>query len=291
MLPGNEINGGRKLKNGRLDIAMTVDLEEWHHGLKVPSGRSQVVEDTVWLLEAFVQEDVHATFFVLGDVAKKHPRLIRRISETGHEIAFHGAEHVFLSELTPEHFRQDLSEWLPRLEDITGKKVFGFRAPFFSVVPKTIWALEILAENGIEYDSSIYPGVNDRYGWMGAPQYPTRFRDSSLVLFPVPFLHRKLPIAFSGGAYLRILPWFVVRWGFAHQRVMNKIGMIYVHPWEVTRALPKPVRASWRANVTRYPGRKNMRRRVEALIAAECPRMGTMKDVIADMPEIPVWNL
>jgi len=207
------------------------------------------------------------------------------------DLLRHVAEHVFLSELTPEHFRQDLSEWLPRLEDITGKKVFGFRAPFFSVVPKTIWALEILAENGIEYDSSIYPGVNDRYGWMGAPQYPTRFRDSSLVLFPVPFLHRKLPIAFSGGAYLRILPWFVVRWGFAHQRVMNKIGMIYVHPWEVTRALPKPVRASWRANVTRYPGRKNMRRRVEALIAAECPRMGTMKDVIADMPEIPVWNL
>ena len=271
-------------------VALTVDLEEWHHGLNRPAGREQVVADTGWLLDRFAQHDVHATFFVLGEVAATHPELVRRIMEAGHEIGFHGATHRFLAEVGPQAFAKDLEHWKPRLEELTGQSVRGFRAPFFSITPTTAWALPLLAEHGFAYDASIYPGRNDRNGWPGAPTTPVHVVSLNLLLFPVPLLHRWIPVGFSGGAYLRILPWPIVRWGLHQQQTAGRPGMIYVHPWEVSESLPRVRAKSLRGELKRHTGLTQMRGRVTALLTAEAARLSTMGAVLASMPNAPPWE-
>jgi polysaccharide deacetylase family protein (PEP-CTERM system associated) len=272
-----------------VDLALTVDLEEWHHGLLVPPGREQILQDTHWLLECFARFGVRATFFVLGEIAERYPRLVRQIAHEGHEIGFHGAAHDFLMDAGPTRFQRELQEWLPRLADISAERVFGFRAPFFSLTPRTSWALRLLADSGVAYDASIYPGLNDRYGWPGAPAIPVRLEGYDLILFPVPVLP-KAGIGFSGGAYLRLMPWRVVRRGMAAQRDRGEPGMIYVHPWEISERLPWERRASFRANLTRHLGRRRARPRLEALLDENRHRVGRMRDVLAPMTRLTSWD-
>jgi peptidoglycan/xylan/chitin deacetylase (PgdA/CDA1 family) len=137
-----------------------------------------VHDDCAWLLER--------SFFVLGEVAEAHPALVRRIARAGHEIGFHGARHEFLASVGPARFAAELRDWLPRLGELAGAPVCGFRAPYFSLTPASAWALPLLAEQNLNYDASIYPARNDRYGWPGAPRTPARLAGSDLVLFPVP---------------------------------------------------------------------------------------------------------
>jgi len=275
--------------NGRPTLAMTVDLEEWNHGLGLPAGEVRLEEGTDWLLEQFSRVGLRATFFVLGEAAERHPALVRRIAELGHEVGFHGAHHRFLHQVGPRAFAHELAQGLPRLEDLSGSPVRGYRAPFFSITRRTAWALPLLREVGLAYDASIYPGPNDRYGWWGAPLEPARL-PCGLMVFPVPILHAVFPLAFSGGTYLRMLPWQIIRMGLKQERAHGRAGMVYVHPWEVAHKLRWVPTASLRANVTRHWSRRRMRGRLQSLLAEERERIGAMEDVLASRPSLPIWD-
>jgi polysaccharide deacetylase family protein (PEP-CTERM system associated) len=271
-------------------IALTVDLEEWNHGLFIPpEGVRRVEEETHWLLQLFSEFNARATFFVLADIAIDHPELLARIAGAGHEIGFHGHEHIFLANVGPDAFARSLREWKPRLEDLVQSPIRGYRAPFFSVGPSTAWALPLLLEAGFEYDASIYPGPNDRYGWRDGPREPVFFEASDLVLFPVPLLHRRLPVAYSGGAYLRLLPSRVIAWGINRRIAQGRPGMIYVHPWEIAATAVRARRAPWRARLTRYPRQRAMRGRLRSLLADQEVRLGAMCDVIAGLRDLDRW--
>ena len=271
-------------------LALTVDLEDAHHGLGVCSGASNLEQEVDWILDQFARLNVRATFFVLGEVADLHPLLVRRIATEHHEIAFHGSDHRHLRRVPRDEFTRMLEVALPRLEDCVGARIHGFRAAFFSIEPKTSWCLDVLASHGFQYDASIYPGPNDRYGWRSAPTSPVRHASTQLILFPVPMLHPRVPLAFSGGAYLRLLPFRVIEWGFQRQAEQQTPGMIYFHPWEISPTLPWRHDAALRANITRHAFRRRLRPRLEHLLASKAPMLGTMREVIAGLGMLPSWN-
>src|SRR5262249_8121285 len=152
----------------------------------------------------------HATFFVLGWVAERHPRLVRSIRAAGHEVGCHSYWHRLIYDLTPEQFRRDLREGLDVLEDILGEPVTCFRAPSFSITRRSLWALATLIEEGVRIDSSIYPTHHDRYGIPGTPLAPHRIEREAggLWEFPPPVLRRLgYPLPLGGGGYFRLFPY------------------------------------------------------------------------------------
>jgi len=226
--------------------ALTIDLEDWYHGLEIPRVRwrayeSRVLQSTRRLLKMLADEGVRATFFVLGDIAERHSDLIREISHCGHEIGTHGESHEFVYQLTPKEFRGELIRMMELLQNLTSKLVAGHRAPFFSITRESLWALDVLGELGFRYDSSIFPVRNYRYGIPDAPRWPHRVTEASrLIEFPIStwrVLGMNLPIA--GGAYFRIYPYAFTRMGL---RSINRGGhpaVFYLHPWELDPDHPR----------------------------------------------------
>jgi polysaccharide deacetylase family protein (PEP-CTERM system associated) len=212
-------------------FARRVAREDW---TRYPS---RVTSNTEALLDLFDETGSRGTFFVLGWVAREHRVLVARIAARGHEIASHGMTHRMLTELTPESFREEARDSKALLEDLAGAPVLGFRAPSYSVGEGTLWALEVLAETGYAYDSSIYPIRRRRYGYPAGPTAPARLpagAEASIAEFPLPTVPAgpfRVPVL--AGAYLRLLPRWVsiaaVRW---HARRGLPL-VINVHPWEV----------------------------------------------------------
>jgi polysaccharide deacetylase family protein (PEP-CTERM system associated) len=200
---------------------------------------------------------VRGTFFVLGWIARRHPALVRRIAEAGHEIGCHSFEHRLVYQMDEGAFRRDLRDARAALQDATGVACVLYRAPSFSLTRGSLWALRVLAEEGIRTDSSIYPVVHDRYGLPGAPRSP--FRPLSdhpdFVEFPpstVRWCGLTLPCA--GGGYLRLYPLGITRTAIA--RIRNRDGhpaVVYVHPWEFDPEQPV-VPAPWLARVRHRVG-------------------------------------
>jgi polysaccharide deacetylase family protein (PEP-CTERM system associated) len=227
--------------------ALTIDFEDWYQGLEIPCTEWAGYEDRIEraghrLLELLASARVRATFFVLGYVAETHPQLVREIAAAGHEVGTHGFSHTLVYRLTPDEFRAEISRSIRLLENLTGSPVLGFRAPFFSITRESFWALDILAECGIRYDSSIYPVTNYRYGIPNAPRWPHRAATQSgeLIEFPVSTCRvfgRNLPIA--GGAYFRIYPYALTRWAFRRLNRCNRAAAFYLHPWEVDPGHPR----------------------------------------------------
>jgi polysaccharide deacetylase family protein (PEP-CTERM system associated) len=233
--------------------ALTVDLEEYFHveafrGLVDPADwarmPSRVVVPTVELLDRLEARRIRATFFVVGWVAERHPALVREIGARGHELGCHGYWHRPVYAMTPAGFREDVRQARQAIEDATGAAVTGYRAPTCSVVRETFWALDILAEEGFSYDSSIFPIHHDRYGMPEAPRFPHRIRLASggqIIEFPMSTVRiagQNLP--FAGGGYLRLAPYGVVR--AAIRRVNRHEGrpvMVYLHPWELDPGQPR----------------------------------------------------
>lgn len=259
---------------------VTIDVEEYFH---IEAARSRVrrADWDRWpsrvgasvdlLLALFETHQQRGTFFVLGHVAKQHPQLARRISEAGHEVASHGTGHDRLHNLTPDQFREDLLASKKLLEDQTGKPVIGYRAPTFSVVPKTAWAIDILAEAGITYDASIFPVHHPWYGVPEAPDRPFmvqgRFGGAKLLEIPpltwrlpaMPGGHKKLAVA--GGGYFRLLPLWLMRRGLAQAAAQQRPAVLYFHPWEFDADLPRmPLSLSGRLRT--YTGLKSASKRL-----------------------------
>jgi polysaccharide deacetylase family protein (PEP-CTERM system associated) len=204
---------------------------------------SRVVPNTERILELFASEGVRSTFFVLGWVAERFPRLVRQIAAAGHEIASHGYHHQLLYTLTPAQFREDVRAAKALLEQASGTPVTGFRAPSYSIVESSLWALDILIEEGYAYDTSIFPIHHDRYGIPNAERHEHVIHRKAGTLIELPASTTRvgnvnLPIA--GGGYFRLLPYAWTRWGIRRvNRQEKKPVVFYFHPWEIDPDQPR----------------------------------------------------
>lgn len=232
--------------------AMSIDVEDYFHvsvfdGL-VPRSRwdqmeSRVHRNTMRLLEIFAEFGVRSTFFVLGWVGERHRDLVATIATAGHEIASHGYAHRLIYDQTLGAFRDDVRRAKGILEDACGRPVVGYRAPSYSITPRSLWALDVLAEEGYQYDSSIFPIRHDRYGIPVSAREPYRIDRGSFSLIEVPGSTTRLgplnlPVA--GGGYFRLLPYWWTRWGIARvNRLERRPAVFYLHPWEIDPGQPR----------------------------------------------------
>jgi len=244
--------------------ALSVDLEEYFQVTnfeavispqqwdRIPS---RVEYATHRLLDLFEAAGARATFFALGWVAERHPKLLQEIAQRDHEIACHGYGHRMLGDLGPKEFRADLRRARAAIEDASGVRPVGYRAPSFSITRDTAWALAVLAEEGFEYDSSIFPVRHPRYGIPDFERGIVRLElgeERSILEYPPTTLRVgpwNLPVA--GGAYLRLLPGAVFRFGFRRATRAGRPGLLYVHPWEIDPGQPR-VRARWPGRAIHY---------------------------------------
>lgn len=203
---------------------------------------SRVEGNVAKILSLLSLHGIHATFFVLGWVALKHPKLVKAIAAGGHEIASHGFGHEMITSQQPVQFREDVRRSKCILEDIIGKPVHGYRAPSFTITAQTQWALPILVEEGYLYDSSIFPVQHDRYGMPGADPWCHRIETASGPLWEVPPSTIKmgpvrLPIA--GGGYFRLYPYPVLRGLLKSAAAHGHPLVMYLHPWELDPDQPR----------------------------------------------------
>ncbi len=268
--------------------AMTVDLEDWYHSIEsIPTHdwgkyETRLYEGTYKLLEMFRLVDLRGTFFVLGDVAAKHPSLVRSIQSSGHEIATHGYAHRLVYRQTPREFREDVRRSVGVIEDIIQEKVRGYRAPYWTITKESYWALDVLMEEGIKYDSSIYPIKTYLYGIPDAPVYPYLVKGNNggeLVEFPpstVTIGGVRIPVA--GGFYLRALPSWAVRLGL---RRINRAGhpaMVYLHPPEFD-AMKPVVKLPFKERILHYYNLGVVEEKLRSLLS-EFP-FGSIKNVLS----------
>lgn len=231
--------------------ALTVDVEEYFQvsGFEghIPRSEwdqleSRVVEATQWVLDILGHAGVRGTFFVLGWVAERHPELVRAIHKDGHEIGSHGYEHRLIYEQTPRQFRSDVRLSREILQDILGEAVTAYRAPSFSITRESLWALDVLIEEGFAFDSSIYPTRHDRYGLPGAPLQPHCLHRPAGEIweFPPPvWLVCGYPVPVGGGGYLRLYPYALTRGGLRAINAAGRPFAVYLHPWELDPDQPR----------------------------------------------------
>lgn len=242
--------------------AMTVDVEDYFH----VTAFARTLERSTWdsleyraernterVLELFATAGVKATFFVLGWVTRRSPELIKKIHAAGHEIACHGMSHQLVYKQTREVFHQETRESKQLLEDLVGAKVRGYRAASYSIIPKSLWALEVLEELGFEYDSSIFPVRHDIYGMRHAPRYPFNPGVGHLLEVPlttVEVMGNRLPC--GGGGYFRIFPYWLFKMGLKRVNTVDRLpGVFYFHPWEIDPGQPR-LPAGWRSRFRHY---------------------------------------
>jgi polysaccharide deacetylase family protein (PEP-CTERM system associated) len=248
-------------------VILSFDVEE-HYRIEAAAGLT--VQDSVradyarrmedrtrLILDRLAARSVPATFFVVGEIARSHPGLIRDIAAAGHEIGSHSWDHSRVHRFDPASFRDDLRKSKDALEQAGGKPVTGFRAPTFSVVRETGWAVDVLAECGFSYDSSIFPIRHDRYGIPNAPRSPFRAAGRERTILELPpatyrLFGQNLPVA--GGGYFRLFPPAVMRAGIRQlgAKTVPPVAMLYFHPWEFDPDQPRlPLRtlSRWRTYV------------------------------------------
>jgi polysaccharide deacetylase family protein (PEP-CTERM system associated) len=273
--------------------AMTVDVEEHFH-VSAFEGRvsrdhwplfeSRVERNTERLLDILDSRGVSATFFILGVIADRHPSLVRRIADRGHEIASHGHEHRLIYDQTVNAFREDIRRAKATIESIVGVRVEGYRAPSYSVTARSLWALDVLIEEGHTYDASVFPIRHDRYGIPDAPRHPhvvERTRGaiveapaSTIRIGPV-----NLPVA--GGGYFRILPYPWTRHGLRRlNQVEGRPATFYLHPWEIDPDQPR-IQASGLSRFRHYRNLHRTEGRLRRLL--DDFRFGPLRDVLVSL--------
>jgi polysaccharide deacetylase family protein (PEP-CTERM system associated) len=244
-------------------FAGTVRLDSWD------SRPSRVVNNTIKILDLFDRYQVKGTFFIVGWVAEKFPSLVRDIHSRDHELACHSYWHRTVYSLTPDEFRADTRAAVQAIENAAGVKVLGYRAPSWSITKSCLWALDILAEEGFTYDSSIYPIRHDLYGVPGAQRFPYLQKCTNgqvLQEFPpttVRLLGMTLPAA--GGGYLRMFPMAYTNWVFhKFEKTGREQVMVYVHPWEVDPEQPR-IQDKLKSRLRHYTNLGKMESRLESL--------------------------
>jgi polysaccharide deacetylase family protein (PEP-CTERM system associated) len=226
---------------------LSFDVEEHHRieaaaELSIGDGlmahyRERLGPSTHWLLDQLAEHNIQATFFVVGEIARHSPDLVRAIHRGGHEVASHSWDHQRVHRLTPPQFRADVRRSKDALEQVTGEAVVGYRAPTFSVMRQTAWAIDVLAEEGMRYDSSVYPVRHDRYGVPGAPRAPFLARGLRHDLLELPPATVRLfgaNFPDGGGGYFRLFPLLLLKLALRqlHRSCDPPAAMLYFHPWE-----------------------------------------------------------
>ncbi|MFT6009203.1 MAG: polysaccharide deacetylase family protein (PEP-CTERM system associated) [Parasphingorhabdus sp.] len=251
--------------------AMSVDIEDWFQVGAFESVidradwdrlEHRVERNTHAVLSLFDEAGIKATFFILGWVAERYPALMQQIVAAGHEIANHGYDHARVHTLSPDQFRADLDRSRKLLEDTSGQKVIGYRAPSFSIDQRTPWAHEILAEQGYAYSSSVAPIHHDHYGWAGSPRFAWKpVAQSDFIELPVTTV--KLggrTLAAGGGGFFRLLPYMLYRQSMRKMQRDDGHGAIfYFHPWEIDPEQPRVKNAPIRSKIRHYTNLKVMR--------------------------------
>lgn len=264
---------GTQIVNG-----LSVDVEDWFQvgafETVIDRARWDGLEDRVErnceaILSLFDRAGVKATFFTLGWVASRHPRLMQRIADAGHELASHGWDHARVFTMTAKQFAADIARARAAIEDAAGQAVTGYRAPSFSIDARTPWAFEVLAAHGYVYSSSVAPIAHDHYGWREAPRFAFHpVPGSPLVEVPVTtaeFAGRRL--AAGGGGFFRVLPYGFSRW--AIRQVNQRDGrpaIFYFHPWEVDPGQPRVSNAPPRSKLRHYTNLSVMEAKLERLL-------------------------
>ncbi len=259
--------------------ALSVDVEDWFHvgafervikhedwaGLEC-----RVERNTDILLEMFDASGIKATFFTLGWVAERYPALMRRIADAGHELGNHGSNHDRVFTLTPQQFAEDIDRARKTIEDMSGTKVTGYRAPSFSIDKRTPWAHQVLAEQGYVYSSSVAPIQSDHYGWPEAPRFAFKpVAGADLIEIPVTtavFAGKRL--AAGGGGYFRLLPYAFSQWAMRQVNDDdNRPAIIYFHPWEIDPGQPRVANAPIKSKLRHYTNLGAMQGKLQRLIS------------------------
>ena len=246
---------------------------------------SRVEKQTDKVLSLLNGAKVKATFFILGWAARNHPDLVKRIFREGHEIGAHSWDHRLIYTQSPEEFRLDVRKTKKRLEDITGSEVKGYRGTSFSIIRESLWALDILQEEGFKYDSTIFPVVHSRYGIADSPRHPYPIRSEGekvmwefpLTTFNIGFYN--LPV--SGGGYMRVLNYTFLKW------ILNRVTrrekspfVLYMHPWEFDPGQPIPERIPYHRRLRHTIGIRTMEKKLKQLLRDF--QFAPIKDVLRD---------
>ncbi len=257
---------------------LSVDVEDWFQvgafegviDRQNWDGLSDRVERNVSaILDMFAAADVKATFFTLGWVAQRHGPLMRRIVDAGHELASHGWDHERVFRLDRDSFGKDLERARKVLEDASGQRITGYRAPSFSIDQRTPWAYMALAEQGFEYSSSVAPIKHDHYGWREAPRFAFKpLPWSDLIEIPVTTAHfAGQRLAAGGGGFFRVLPYGFSRWAIRQvNREDKRPAVFYFHPWEIDPEQPRVTGVSLRSRVRHYTNLGVMAEKLDQLI-------------------------
>lgn len=246
-------------------VTFTLDLEDLRSS---PELEVRVDKVAPRVFDRLAELGVRGSVYVVGDLARDHPELVRRVAADGHEIGLHALTHGPIGERGPEGFRADTAEGRARLEDLIGRPVVGYRAPMMSLVPESAWAVEILVELGFSYSSSVLPAPSPLYGWPGLPRTPFRWSPGLLEL-PCPLVRiAGAEVPYLGGAYLRVLPRAVLRHGL-RRAPQGAVLWTYCHPWEFDADEKFYVfdDGGWVASRIGWANRRNMMKRVERLLA------------------------
>lgn len=270
--------------------AMTVDVEDYFQvsafAQRVPYDQwptfeSRVCRNTERLLGIFEDAGVRATFFVLGWVAERFPKLVRRIHDDGHELASHSYAHGLVYDATPETFRDDLRRAKDAIENAAAVAVRGYRAPSYSIVERSLWALDVLVGEGYQYDSSIYPIHHDRYGIPAWPRHIHQIQRPGGGIWELPgstVRHAGTNFPVGGGGYFRLLPYGWTRRGI---RTLNQVeqrpAIFYLHPWEVDPDQPR-IQVGSLSRIRHYYNLGQTEKRLRRLLSEF--RFGTVTDVL-----------
>lgn len=293
------VNGHRGAEPEPLNV-LSVDVEDYHnqlaveyqHRIEPPS--EEALRCTERLLEIFGDYQAKGTFFILGEIAEAFPQLVRRIAGEGHHLGVHGYHHLRVTWQSPQQFRQSIRRAKGLIEDLTGKEADAYRAPWFSIKETTLWALEVLADLGFRYDSSIFPVRARRHGIASAPQLPYRHRlAGERTLWEVPLTtvavgNRR--IGACGGGHLRFFPLRFTQYAMRQLQREERAAIVYVHPYEVEpnpRIQPLPG-MSWIEslnfriyNFQQRLGRQTVEKKIRWLL--ENHRFGTVEQLVATL--------
>lgn len=243
----------------------------------------RVVSNTDRLLDILAEHDISATFFILGWIAKRHPRLVAKIAEQGHEIACHGYSHskIYLQDI--DSFRNETRKAKNVIEQACGARIDGYRAASFSITQESIWALDVLAEEGFTYDSSVFPVRHDNYGMPKSPMHIHEIElqnGLSIVELPLNTIRlAQINIPVGGGGYFRLYPYGVTHWGLSRINKENRPFIFYMHPWELDRDQPR-IKASLLSTFRHYNNLNRFEDRLERL--ASDFEFTTCKDVLRE---------
>jgi polysaccharide deacetylase family protein (PEP-CTERM system associated) len=265
-----------------------VDRKDWD------TFACRVEKNTQEILDLLDKHEVRATFFILGWIAERYPRLVQKIFREGHEIASHGYGHRLIYAQTPDEFRADIRRSVVILEDIIGSPVTAYRAPSFSITQKSRWALEILIEEGFRADSSVVPIYHDVYGIPGAQAGLHRLETPSGSIWEFPpavygLLGNALPLPVGGGGYFRIYPFRFTRWCLRRLERAGQSFMFYLHPWEVDPNQPR-LKAPLKSRFRHYCNLRSTSNKLDRLLSSF--RFGPLCDAIAAATEpIPLSEI